>query len=268
MGALTNNDNLEIPRGNVDRLSSVNKFGANLSSADATLEDIWDGAGVYPFPVNTSATNTIQMNTPLANVFSTATAQCTNVVGADYADGTITCATVVAGDTVTFNGLVYTARSGPVASNSSFDISVDDDVAAESLAQAITNDTRVGTSALVVTAAAASDVVTITASARGAGSNALTLASSDGGTLAVSAATLTGGVTGDTITINALLYTAIVGSKAGNNTLFSADTGDNETAADLEDSVDADTREGTLSSVSASNATDTVTLTSSELGTA
>jgi hypothetical protein len=267
MAYLTTDDNLEIARGNVDRLSSVNKFGANITSADDVLEDIWDGAGVYPFPTNTFATNTVQMNTPLANVFSTATAQCTNVVGADFADGTITCATVVAGDTVTFNGLVYTARSGPVASNSSFDISVDDDVAAESLAQAITNDTRVGTSALVTTASATTDTVTILASARGAGSNALTLVSSDGGTLAVSAATLTGGVTGDTVTINALPYTAVVGTK-DNNTQFSADTGDNETAADLEDSVDADTREGTLSSVSASNATDTVTLTSSELGAA
>ena len=268
MAYLTNNDNLEIARGSVDRLSHVNKFGANLSSADGVLEDIWDGSGVYPFPVNTSATNTVQMNTPLANVFATATAQLISVTGAVKATGTITLATVVAGQTVTYNGLVYTARSGAVASNSSFDISGGNTTGALSLAFAITNDSRGGTSALVVTASPSSAVVTITASIRGTGGNALTLVSSDGGTLAVSGAgTLTGGVAGHTVTINELPYLAVVGAK-DNNQQFSVDTSNDVATLDLQDSVDNDTREGTLGTLSTGVSTNTLTLTSDQLGTA
>ncbi len=268
MAYLTGNDFLEIARGNLDRLSHINKFGSLTTSDVGDDDDIWDGGDTYPFPTNTFATQTVQMNTPLANVFASATAQCVSVTGAVKATGTITLATVVAGQTVTFNGLVYTARSGAVASNSSFDISGTNTTGALSLAFAITNDSRVGTSALGVTASPSSAVVTITASVRGTGGNALTLVSSDGGTLAVSGAgTLTGGVVGHTVVINALTFTAVVGVK-DDNTQFSVDTDNDTCAADLEDSINNDTRTGTLESVSGSATTNTVTLTSSELGTA
>ena len=67
-------------------------------------------------------------------------------------------------------------------------------------------------------------------------------------------------IAGNTVTINGLLYTAVAGVKA-DNTEFSIDTGNTETAADLADSVNADVRVGTLGDVSATSALAAVTLT-------
>jgi len=109
------------------------------------------------------------------------------------ATGTITAATVVADDTVTVNGLVYTAVSGAKADNTEFSVDTGNSAVATDLADSINNDTRVGTITTGVTALAASAVVTVSAVATGIGGNAITLASSDGGTLAVSGALLSGG---------------------------------------------------------------------------
>lgn len=213
-----------------------------------------------------AASATIQMNTALANVFSTATAQCTSVVGADYADGTVVCASAIEGDTVIANGLIYTAVNGTKADNTEFDMSGTDDATAADLADSITNDSRSG-DVDDVTAASVTDTVTITSTVRGTDGNTIPLSSSDGTRLAVSGAFLTGGVVGHTVTINALVYTAVVGAK-DDNTQFSVDTSDDACAADLEDSVNNDVRSGTLGDVSASATTDTVTLTSDQDGTA
>ena len=71
----------------------------------------------------------------------------------------------------------------------------------------------------------------------------------------------------DTCVVNGLTYTAVDGVKS-DNTEFSADTGDNECAADLAASINADVRSGTIGDVSAVASTDTVTLTTDVAGVA
>ncbi len=64
---------------------------------------------------------------------------------------------------------------------------------------------------------------------------------------------LTSAVAGNTVTINALLYTGVDGPRA-NDTQFSVDTGDEEAGADLTAAVNADTRVGTFGDIVATNA--------------
>ncbi len=61
---------------------------------------------------------------------------------------------------------------------------------------------------------------------------------------ATGTATCVSCVAGNTFTINGVVYTGVTGAKA-NNTEFSIDTGDNETATDLADSINNDIRVGT-----------------------
>jgi hypothetical protein len=110
----------------------------------------------------------------------------------DKADGTVICATVLAGDTVTVNGLLYTAVAGAKADDTEFSVDTGNNETATDLADSIDDDVRVGTVADVV-ATATTGTVTIVAAYGGTIGNTITLASSDGVTLAVSAATLTGG---------------------------------------------------------------------------
>jgi len=160
---LTMDSNLLISSGAQQGVSHVNKFGENGTIAGDATGVIWDGMGTsYPFPSNTFAT------------------------------GTVTTSTAVADDTVTLNGLVYTGVAGAAADFTEFSIDTGNNETATSLAAAITGDTRTGTVG-DCTASASSAVVTITTDVVGISGNAVTLASSDGATLAVSAATLTAG---------------------------------------------------------------------------
>lgn len=43
--------------GILDLMSSINKFGANASSAIDIVEDVWDGGGTYPFPITANITH-------------------------------------------------------------------------------------------------------------------------------------------------------------------------------------------------------------------
>ena len=95
----------------------------------------------------------------------------------------------------------------------------------------------------------------------------LTLVSAVANTFSEGTATLVSVVAGDTITINGNLYTAVDGARA-NDTEFSVDTGDNETATDLAAAINGDTRTGTLGDVSASATTNVVTITTDVLGVA
>ena len=156
------------------------------------------------------------------------------------ATGTITCLAALAGDTVTVNGLVYTAVAGAKANNTKFSIDTGNNETAADLADSITNDSRTGT-LNDVTATSSTNVVTCQQTVGGAGGNNTTLASSNGVRLAVSGATFTGGVNADTVTVNGLVYTAVAGAKA-NNTEFSIDTSDNAAATDLAASITADAR--------------------------
>jgi len=117
----------------------------------------------------------------------------TNVLASVVATGTVTLATALAADTVTINGLVYTAVAGVKANNTQFSIDGTDTVDAADLADSINNDTRQGTLA-DVTATSSVAVVTLTSTAPGTRGNAVTLVSSNGSRLAVSGATFAGGV--------------------------------------------------------------------------
>ncbi len=75
-------------------------------------------------------------------------------------------------------------------------------------------------------------------------------------------------IAGDTVTINGLVYLAVAGAK-NDDTEFSIDTGDDETALDLADSIDDDVRVGVTipsANVRAVSSTDTVTMTASQEG--
>jgi hypothetical protein len=110
-----------------------------------------------------------------------------------FASGTVTLATALADDTVTINGLVYTAVTGAKADNTEFSIDGTDTVDAADLADSINNDDREGTLG-DVSATSALGVVTITTTVSGEAGNAVTLAEDTGDTtISVSGATLTGG---------------------------------------------------------------------------
>lgn len=123
-----------------------------------------------------------------------------------HASGTLTCASVVAGDTCVVNGVTYTARATPTLKNE-FAVGGTNNATAANLAAAINAyETRWDGSkfyAAAVVATVASAVVTIKAVADGTAGNALTLTgtavrlvASGSGTLA--GGTATGGVVSDT----------------------------------------------------------------------
>lgn len=104
--------------------------------------------------------------------------------------GTITLAAAVAGNTVTVNGLTYTAVTGAAADNTQFSVDGTDTADATALAAAI-ND-REANSNYAVTATSALGVVTVKAVADGTAGNAITLAKV-GAPVTLSGATLAGG---------------------------------------------------------------------------
>ncbi len=124
--------------------------------------------------------------------------------GGVQATGTVTCLSVLVGDTVTVNGLLYTGVTGAKADNTEFSVDSGDNATATDLADSITNDTRTGTDETTVdqTAIDTANLVTITASVFGIIGNNVGLSSSDGGRLAVSGANLAGGI--DLFTIDVL----------------------------------------------------------------
>ena len=117
--------------------------------------------------------------------------------------GTVTAACAVACNTVTVNGLVYTAVAGAKANDTEFSIDVSDCATATDLADSIDDDTRVGLTVPVLdhTSTATCAVVTIVAEA-GQDGNLICLSSS-GATLAVSGAFLTGGTGQKVMTVEA-----------------------------------------------------------------
>jgi len=252
-------------------------FNNNLNGRLVGRIDYADEAAIGSVTIDTTTathgTGTVVLASAVANTFSTGTAQCTSVVGADFsvgdvtmaapvvnvqATGTVTCADVIPGDTVTINNLTYTAVAGAKENSTEFSADDDDDSCAADLTDAINSDTRSGFLG-DITAVAVDDVVTFTSDVVGAGGNAVTLVSSDGSTLAVSGATFSGGVTADTVTANGLVYTCVSGAKA-DDTEFSNDTGNDEAATDLADSITNDVRAGTLDDITATSASAVVNM--------
>jgi hypothetical protein len=110
------------------------------------------------------------------------------------ATGTVTAASVQAADTITINGVVFTATSSAAAANE-FNIGASNTTCAAAIVTSI----AASTTALIqgfISASSALGVVTLTAIPSGVVGNAYTLASSSVGRLAVSAARLAGGTGG------------------------------------------------------------------------
>lgn len=105
------------------------------------------------------------------------------------ASGTVTVASIQADDTVTINNVTLTGKASP-SGEAQFDSDGSDTVVATALAACINaNSSLTG----IVTATSSAGVVTVSAYAKGLMGNAITLASSNGTRLAVSAARLAGG---------------------------------------------------------------------------
>ena len=106
------------------------------------------------------------------------------------ASGTVTLSSMVAADTVTVNGTVFTCVASG-ATNNQFNVGASDTITAANLAAAINSSTTAAFRNLV-TASSSAAVVTVVSNPEGVLGNAITLAISAHGS--VSGATLTGGV--------------------------------------------------------------------------
>jgi hypothetical protein len=139
--------------------------------------------------------------------------------GSTAATGTITAASVLAADTTTINGLVYTAVAGVKADSTEFSIDGTDTDVAEDLASSITADTRSGTVGdLSATFLAA--VVTATSTLEGTAGNVVTLVSSNA-RLTVSGSTFSGGVNASDYTVTFVSETGSTGSSSINRPALS-----------------------------------------------
>lgn len=203
----------------------------------------------------TAAANKRKFRMPYALTVTDVRASCSGAPTGDVkSTGTVTCATAVVDDTVTVNGLLYTAVAGARANDTQFSIDTGNDETALDLAAAITADTRTGTDVATIdqTAVSASAVVTITASIFGDAADAIGLSSSDGVTLAVSGANLAGGVNPLTVDINdggtTILSTKLTvdaSETTSTTALIPAVISDTALADDAEISVDIDDIGGT-----------------------
>lgn len=181
----------------------------NQDAYDATLDRIYDVKGLANMHIeieNEHATNGLIYKIEKAREeFATLT----DLGDADFdqdvlgntivaalvaAFGTATLATVLAGSTITINGLLYTAVTGVKSDDTEFSIDGSDTVDAADLADSIQNDTRIGT-LKDVTATSNLGVVTCTSTAIGAAGNAVTLAEDTGSTtIIISGANFTDGI--------------------------------------------------------------------------
>jgi hypothetical protein len=111
------------------------------------------------------------------------------------ATGTVVLSDVLAGDTLTVNGLVYTAVAGAKANNTQFSIDGSDTVDAADLADSITNDTRTPVTVpnIDVTATSVTFTITITATSAGIDGNSIDMSDTGGVRITPSGATLSGG---------------------------------------------------------------------------
>lgn len=179
---------ISIKKGQVTGVEAWDKFGRN--SAVTTAEDVWDGGGIYTGFPTTSET---------LEIFSSSTSD------NGYAEGTLTCVSAIATNTVTVNGLVYTAVAGAKSDNTEFSVDVSDNACAADLKDSIENDVRVGVTepTAVVQVSVATNVVTVFV--EGTVGNTVDI-SSTGGTITASAATLADQGTGAwTVKISNLL---------------------------------------------------------------
>lgn len=120
------------------------------------------------------------------------------------ASGTITAASVQANDTITINGVVFTAKTTTAGANE-FNIGASDTTCAAAIVTSI----NASTTALIqgfISPSSALGVVTLTAIPAGVVGNAYTLASSTNVRLAVSGARLAGGTGGLGTSTSSYIY--------------------------------------------------------------
>jgi len=108
------------------------------------------------------------------------------------ATGVVTLVNVASSETITLNGLVYTAVTGTKSGNTQFSIDTSDSAAATDLTASINADTRSGTTD-DISAEVFDNVIVVYAATVGTGGNAITMAEAvtDAGTT-VSGSTLSG----------------------------------------------------------------------------
>jgi hypothetical protein len=116
--------------------------------------------------------------------------------------GTLTLVSALADETVTVNGLVYTAVAGAKADNTEFSIDTDDTAAALDLADSINNDDRIGTLPVTLTAVPALGVVTITSDIQGSVGQSVTIAGDTN--ITASGATLAAGSGAQSVTVKGI----------------------------------------------------------------
>ena len=119
--------------------------------------------------------------------------QVTSATALVKASGTITVASIQADDTITINGTTITGKSSPSGA-SQFDSDGSDTVVATAIAACINAHTSFTG---LVTATSSAAVVTVSAAQYGVMGNCITLASSNGSRLAVSASRLASGTGND-----------------------------------------------------------------------
>jgi len=95
------NHKINVPLGNINGYSSINKFGANLAVTKNTTEDIWDNGGFYPFPSNGTA--------PIVYLTSSSVddSEPIEIQGLDF-NGDLTI------ETITLNGIALVALTTPL----------------------------------------------------------------------------------------------------------------------------------------------------------
>jgi len=217
--------------------------------------------------VEATATGTVTQACAVGEVhgFGTMTMVCSTIQST--ACGTVTLVAALACDTVTINGLVYTAVTGAMCGNAQFSIDGTDTADAADLVCAITNDTRCGTCTCGFTATNCAGVVTYVSVVAAAAANCITAVSSNACRLAISACGFTCGKDADTVVINCLTYTAVAGAKMC-CAEYSIDTSNCLAATDLADSICMDARAGGLDDLCASSCATVVTATAITGGTA
>lgn len=159
------------------------KITCDLTSADATSKLYAQGGRVC-------LTKIANYLTAVAGGNESASMEL--AIAAGVATGTVTLASVNVADTVTIDGIVFTAVASGATGNQ-FNQGGTDTVDAESLVSAVNANTTLDGRIL---ASNVLGVVTITALEPGELGNSITLASSNGTRLAVSAAALAGGTNG------------------------------------------------------------------------
>lgn len=168
-----------------------------------------------------------------------------SIVTLTAASGTVTFSGQPSdGDTVTVAGIVYTFKNTPTRLR---DVPILGSATLTAQAfKAAVNNTALGVTGVAATGA--STTITLTAIAGGTGGNAITLAKS-GTNLAVSGATLSGGLNPDTIVVGGATFTFVTSASSGFNIQVGASN--NATAANIAAAVQANSQKAHCTAVAA-----------------